>query len=87
MRTTINIKSELLHRLKAEATRTGLPLTRLVNQVLEAGLWTLGPPSESEARPILTFSLGEPSFDTDKALKYSALLEDEESLRKLDLRK
>lgn len=87
MRTTIDIEDGLLLSLKREAEQAGVPLTRLVNRVLEVGLEKLSPAAGRFKRPIITHSLGEPTFPIEKALMYASDLEDEEILRKLELRK
>jgi len=87
VRTTINIRDSLLQRLKLEAERSGTSLTEWVNLAIEKGLERLSPQTEVPAFKCLTFSMGEPNFDPDKALRYVADLEDSETLRKLQLRK
>jgi hypothetical protein len=87
VRTTINIPDNLLHRLKAEAERSQTSLTELVNRAIEKGLERLSPLAEVPAYTCPTFPMGPPKFDPDKALRYAADLEDDETLRKLHLRK
>jgi hypothetical protein len=87
VRTTINIDDKLLRSLKAEAERSGTSLTQFVNRVLEIGLMKMSPPSDVAPRPLPTFSMGDASFPLDKALRFASDLEDEEIVRKLDLRK
>lgn len=87
MRTTLNIDDKLLRSLKAEAERTGTSLTQFVNRVLEIGLTKIAPPPQAAPLPLPTFSMGEASFPLDKALRFASDLEDEETVRKLDLRK
>lgn len=86
MRTTLNINDKLLRHLKAEAQRAGVSLTQLANQALELGLQRLAPPVE-ESYELTTFSMGQASFAIDKALSLASSLEDEEVVRKLDMRK
>jgi hypothetical protein len=87
MRTTINIRDHLLQRLKLEAERSGASLTEWVNRAIEKGLERLSPQADVPTYRCLTFSMGQPNFDPDKALRYAADLEDDETLRKLHLRK
>lgn len=87
MRTTINIRDNLLQRLKLEAERSGGSLTEWVNLAIEKGLERLSPQPTRTPFKALTFSMGEPAFDPDKALSYAAAEEDHEVLRKLHLRK
>lgn len=87
MRTTINIRSGLLERLKIEARREGVSLTEFVNRVLEAGLEKLSPRPSIPSWTLPSYSMGDPCFNPDKALRYAADLEDDETLRKLHLRK
>lgn len=87
MRTTLRIDDDLLERLKARADREKLSLTRLVNRVIRAGLAT---PDGVEDKPVhaeKTFEMGEPGFDLTKAGYLAAVVEDEEIIRKLSLRK
>lgn len=88
MRTTFRIDDDLLARLKEAAEREGVPLTRLVNRVLRAGLATLGS-AVADAPPYTeeTFAMGEPRVDLHKAGTLAALLEDEELVRRLGLGK
>ena len=83
----MNIRDNLLQRLKLEAERSGTSLTEWVNRAIEKGLERLSPKADAPTFKCLTFSMGQPSFDPDKALRYAADLEDDETLRKLHLRK
>ena len=87
MRTTVNIRDSLLQRLKLEAEKSGTSLTEWVNRAIEKGLERLSPQVEAPTYRSLTFSMGQPNFDSDKALRYAAELEDEGTLRKVQMRK
>lgn len=87
MRTTINIDDRLLRHMKAEAQKAGISLTQLANQAMELGLQRLSPSPAKETRAITTFAMGEPRFEVDRALRLAGILEDEEILHELDLRK
>jgi hypothetical protein len=88
MRTTIKIDDELLARLKEQALRKRIPLTKLVNQILRGGLRT-DRHTASQKHPYQeeTHPLGPPRVDLTKAVALAAQFEDEESLRKMALRK
>ena len=88
MRTTIRVENELLERLKAQARRESVSLTRLINRTLRAGL------QAARARPArpapyreAVHAMGAPRFALDKALALAAALEDEEAVRELALRR
>lgn len=88
MRTTINIDDELLRRLKRQAQRENSTLGATMNRVLQAGLERMHPSSARPAYQCPTFSMGFPPLpNLDKALQLASMLEDEEVLHKLSLRK
>ncbi len=88
MRTTLNVRDDLLRRLQNEAERTGRSLTETANRVLEEGLARVAPVSPREPYRAKTFSMGfPPAFDIDKALQLASSLENAEIARKLQLRK
>jgi hypothetical protein len=86
MRTTLTLDPDVADRLRTLARERGLPFKQVVNAVLRRGLHEgQGPsaPFHVEAR-----RLGlRPGIDLDRALGLAARLEDEETLRKLELRK
>jgi len=86
MRTTLTLDPDVADRLRALARERGLPFKQVVNAVLRRGLHE-GPgaptPFHVEAR-----RLGlRPGIDLERALDLAARLEDEETVRKLELRK
>jgi len=88
MRTTVRVDDELLERLKAQARKENVSLTRLLNRTLKAGLQAGG--ARPRKQPIYgerTYSMGAPRVALDKALALAATLEDEEIVRELALRK
>ena len=88
MRTTIRIDDDLLERLKVQARKEKISLTRLVSRTLKAGLQAGG--ARRRKRPHYRErpqALGTPRISLDKALSLAAVLEDEEISRKLGLRK
>jgi len=88
VRTTVRIDDDLLKELKDRAHEEGISLTRLFNRLLRAALLAKRRGSKRRRRHHeRTYSMGAPSVNLDKALALSALLEDEETVRKLRLRK
>lgn len=86
MRTTLRIENNLLQELKDLAHSENIPLTRLVNQVLRRGLHAENQRPKTDYHETIC-DLGKPYFKLDKALAISAQLEDEEVLRKIEMRK
>jgi hypothetical protein len=86
MRTTLTLDSDVADRLRALARERRLPFKQVVNAVLRRGL-DVGSggasPFRVEARPLGL----RPGIDLDQALELAARLEDDETLRKLELRK
>jgi hypothetical protein len=88
MRTTVRLDDELLERLKAQARRENISLTRLLNRTLRAGLQApAARPAERRPYRERPASLGAPRLTLDKALAAAASLEDLEVVRELALRK
>jgi hypothetical protein len=88
MRTTVRVDDELLERLKAQAQKEKVSLTRLINRTLKAGLQVGG--ARHSKRPVYrerAQALGAPRVSLDKALALAAALEDEEIAREIALRK
>ena len=86
MRTTVNLDPDVDARLRALARERGVPLRTVVNDALRAGTQ----PGAGNAPPYTLPSrrLGmRPGIDLGKALRLASELEDEEIVRKLDLRK
>lgn len=88
MRTTVRIDDDLLQEIKARAARDDVSMTRMLNRVIREGLEAVarhtGRPKRYVERPV---SMGSPRLEVDKAMLLAAGLEDEETLRKLALRK
>lgn len=87
VRTTVDLDPDIDARLRALARERGVPLRVVLNDALRAGL---RPASGGEAPPYVLPSrrLGlRPGVNVDKALSLAGELEDEEILRKLELRK
>jgi hypothetical protein len=87
MRTTLDIESDLLEKLRSEARQRGVSLKEALNRAIRAGL--AGPRGELPPYECPSFSMGrpDPSLDLDKALEIAARLEDEETAREMDRRK
>ncbi len=88
MRTTVRFDDDLLARLKAQARRENVSLTRLINRTLKAGIQARG--ARAANRPPFrerVHAFGAPRIPLDKALALAAALEDEEVVRDLALRK
>jgi hypothetical protein len=86
MRTTLTLDPDVADRLRALARERGLPFKQVVNAVLRRGLDDGA--GERERFRVEARALGlRPGIDLDRALALAALLEDEETLRKLALRK
>ena len=86
MRTTLTLDPDVADRLRALARERGLPFKQVVNSVLRRGLSdgaSAPAPFRVEARPLGL----RPGIDLDRALDLAARLEDDEIVRKLELRK
>lgn len=88
MRSTVRIDDDLMSAVKTRARGEGLSMTRMLNRLIRLGLEALGREAD---RPVsyreTTFRMGQPRINLDKALALAASLEDEETLRKISLRK
>ena len=86
MRTTVDIEPGILKALKREAAKRRVPFKHLLNRFLRQAL-TTAPEKPATPYRLPTFSMGAPLFNVDKALSVAASLEDEETVRKMHLRK
>ena len=87
MRTTVAIDPELQTRVKEIARERGVSFREALNDVLRRGL---GPGSQAGGRPyeVPVRALGlRAGVDLDRAFALAAELEDDEIVRKLELRK
>jgi len=88
MRTTLTIEDRIARDLKEVAHRTGKALKVVVNETLKAGL-----AASREKKPkryrLAAVSLGavQRGINLDKSLALANALEDEELVRKMELRK
>lgn len=86
MRTTVTLDPDIAARLNRLAVERGTSFKATMNATLRAGLEA----GTSVAKPYreATLNLGvQPGVDLTKALRLAAELEDEETVRKLELRK
>ena len=85
MRTTVTIDPELQTRVRELARERGVSFREALNDVLRRGL---GSPPAPHPYEVAARPLGlRPGIDLDKALALAAELEDDEIVRKLELRK
>ncbi len=86
MRTTINIRDDLMIKLKETARKRNQNLTSLVNELLQNSL----SPAESFREPFRqkTFALGErPGINFHKSLDLAAEMETDYTIGKMELDK
>jgi hypothetical protein len=86
MRTTVTLDPDVAEQLKALARRRNLSFKAALNSTVRAGLAVErggGRPYQAPARPMGL----RPGVDLTHALRLADALEDEESVRKLALRK
>lgn len=88
MRTTVDIDADLLDRVRGESTRSGRSFREELNRAIHRGLSAARPRSDE---PYLTptFDLGpvREGVDLNKAISLAGPLADDETVRKLSLRK
>jgi len=85
MRTTVTIDPELQAGVRDLARQRGVSFREALNDVLRRGL---GAQSAGRAYEVPARPLGlRPGIDLDKALALAAELEDDEIVRRLELRK
>jgi hypothetical protein len=84
MRTTVTLDPDVQALIEAYMREHGVPFKEAINSAIRAGL----KPSATERFRQPAFDMGSnPDISFDKALQLAALLEDEELVRKLALRK
>jgi hypothetical protein len=87
VRTTVELDPDVDARLRALARERGVPLRVVINDALRAGLHPAG---SGDATPYVLPSRRpglRPGINVDKAFALAGELEDDEILRKLELRK
>jgi hypothetical protein len=87
MRTTVDLDPDVDSRVRALARERGVPMRVVLNDALRAGLHPTAV-GQASAYVLPSRRLGlRPGINVDKALALAGELEDEETLRKLELRK
>jgi hypothetical protein len=86
MRTTVTLDPDVAAKLKALARQRGISFKQALNQAVRAGLRARPQPPPALTRYTQPMGL-RPGVNLDKALQLAAALEDEELVRKLELRK
>lgn len=86
MRTTVTLDPDVAAKLKAVARERGISFKQALNQAVRAGLGGQRRSTRRFEQPTQAMGL-RPGFDLDKARGLAAALEDEEIVRKLELRK
>jgi hypothetical protein len=86
MRTTLTIEDSISRKLREIASRSGKTYKEVVNETLRQGL---SAPSAKRRYRLKASSLGKvhPEYDLVKSLQLADKLEDDEIIRKLNLRK
>ncbi len=86
MRTTVTIDPDLAAKLRRIARERGISFKEALNTMLRAGMGARA--GTARAYRLRARRLGlRPGIDLDKALHLASALEDEETIRKLELRK
>ncbi len=86
MRTTVTLDDDVAAAVQRLARERGLSFKQALNTLLRTGLSSGTPTSRPYAVPSRALGL-RPGVDLDKALRLVGELEDEETVRKLELRK
>ncbi len=86
MRTTVTLDPDVAAKLKALARQRGLSFKQALNQAVREGLRSRRKPPPSLTRYTQPMGL-RPGINLDKALQLASALEDEETVRKLEVRK
>ena len=89
MRTTLTIDDDIARQLREIVHRSGKPFKNVVNEALRAGIENNRVVDVSRPYRLEPVAMGEVTgpYDLDKALQLADRLEDEETSRKLLLRK
>lgn len=89
MRTTLTIDDDIARQLREIVHRSGKPFKNVVNEALRAGMENNRIADASRPYRLEPVAMGEVTgpYDLDKALQLADRLEDEETSRKLLLRK
>ncbi len=86
MRTTVTLDADVATKVKAVARRKGISFKQALNEALRDGL--RGRRAPAPPPKTYTQAMGlRPGINLDRALQLASAFEDEEILRKLELRK
>lgn len=83
MRSTVTLEPDVRTLVERRMRERGESFKTVVNEALRAGLGGGG----RRETPMPTFDMGEPMVDLDKALALAGAMEDEELVRRLQLRR
>ncbi len=86
MRTTVTLDEDLAARLRGMAAERGISFKEALNAALRAGLVAQAGSPRPYRAPVRSLGL-RAGIDIDSALRLASALEDEETVRKLNLRK
>ena len=86
MRTTVTLDPDVAAKLKAVARERGISFKQALNGAVRAGLGRERRGTRAFTQYVQPMGL-RPGFNLDKALRLAAAIEDEEVVRKLELRK
>ncbi len=86
MRTTVTLDPDLAARLKALARERDISFKSAINSAIRAGLGAEGAPRRPY-REVTRDMRRRPGVDLTKALQLATMLEDEEIVRELELRR
>lgn len=86
VRTTVTVDDDLMAALQQLARERGTSFKDVLNATVRAGLHPPGEATPAYRMPTRRMGL-RPEVDLDKALRLASDLEDEEIVRKLELRK
>jgi hypothetical protein len=86
MRTTVTLDPDVAAKLRKAARERGISFKQALNQAVRAGLEAGGARARRFRQRTHAMAL-RPGVSVDKALQLAAMLEDEEAVRELELRK
>ncbi len=89
MRTTLTLRDDIAEALKKQAFQSGKSFKDTVNEILLVGLTTTNMPRQAKSYSLKPVRMGSASanIDIDQALQIADTLENDEIIRKLQLRK
>lgn len=86
MRTTVRIDPDLAATLRKISRERGISFKEALNTMLRAGIGARAGAARAYRVPARRLGL-RPGIDLDRALRLASALEDEEHMRKMELRK